>query len=131
MRASMAHLNLVNIHPWKDGNGRMSRAVSTLVFAREPTCLLPPEFSSIEERLGRAQSTCAYYRVLQQVGSPAWPPERDTHPWIRFCLEVHHRQAQQAQRRTDLLSRAWIHLGEAAEHDGLDERVLYALLPAF
>ncbi|MGK5548672.1 Fic family protein [Streptomyces sp. URMC 127] len=131
VRASMAHLNLVNIHPWKDGNGRMSRAVSTLVFARESESLLPPEFSSIEEWLGRAQNTYAYYRVLQQVGGPTWTPERDTHPWIRFCLEAHHRQAQQAQRRTDLLSRAWIHLGEAAERDGLDERVVYALLPAF
>ncbi len=131
VRASMAHLNLVNIHPWKDGNGRMSRAVSTLVFAREADNLLPPEFSSIEEWLGRGQNTYGYYRVLQQVGGPAWDPTRDTHPWIRFCLEAHHRQAQQAQRRTDLLSRAWVHLGAAAEEAGLDERVVYALLPAF
>ncbi|MFD9719760.1 Fic family protein [Streptomyces sp. NPDC059076] len=129
VRASMAHLNLVNIHPWKDGNGRMSRALSTLVFARE--ALMPPEFSSIEEWLGRGQNTYGYYRVLQQVGGPRWTPERDTHPWIRFCLEAHHRQAQQAQRRTDLLSRAWIHLGDAAAESGLDERVVYALLPAF
>ncbi|MER7820267.1 Fic family protein [Streptomyces sp. NPDC096153] len=129
VRASMAHLNLVNVHPWKDGNGRMSRALSTLVFARE--ALMPPEFSSIEEWLGRGQNTYGYYRVLQQVGGPSWNPARDTHPWIRFCLEAHHRQAQQAQRRTDLLSRAWIHLGEAAARSGLDERVVYALLPAF
>ncbi|MGW8955538.1 Fic family protein [Streptomyces sp. NPDC055709] len=129
VRASMAHLNLVNVHPWKDGNGRMSRALSTLVFARE--ALMPPEFSSIEEWLGRGQNTYGYYQVLQQVGGPSWNPARDTHPWIRFCLEAHHRQAQQAQRRTDLLSRAWIHLGEAAAGSGLDERVVYALLPAF
>lgn len=131
VRASMAHLNLVNVHPWKDGNGRMSRALSTLVFAREAEQMLPPEFSSIEEWLGRGQNTYAYYQVLQQVGGPRWSPERDTHPWIRFCLGAHHRQAQQAQRRTDLLARAWIHLGEAATDDGLDERVVYALLPAF
>jgi Fic family protein len=129
VRASMAHLNLVSIHPWKDGNGRMSRALSTLVFARE--AVMPPEFSSIEEWLGRGQNTYAYYRVLQQVGGPRWSPGRDTHPWIRFCLEAHHRQAQQAQRRTDLLARAWIHLVGAAGSDGLDERVVHALLPAF
>ncbi|MCM2416518.1 Fic family protein [Streptomyces sp. RKAG293] len=129
VRASMAHLNLVNVHPWKDGNGRMSRSLSTLVFAREG--VLPPEFSSIEEWLGRGQNTYAYYRVLQQVGSPRWDPTRDTHPWVRFCLEAHHRQAQQAQRRTDLLSRAWTHLAQASTADDLDERVVYALLPAF
>lgn len=129
VRASMAHLNLVNIHPWKDGNGRMSRALSTLVFARDG--VVPPEFSSIEEWLGRGQNTFGYYQVLQRVGGPVWSPERDTRPWIRFCLEAHHRQAQQAQRRTDLLSRAWIHLEEAVAGTGLDERVVYALLPAF
>lgn len=129
VRASMAHLNLGNIHPWSDGNGRMSRALSTLVFARDG--VVPPEFSSIEEWLGRGQNTYAYYQVLQRVGGPSWEPGRDTHPWVRFCLEAHHRQAQQAQRRTDLLSRAWIHLSEAAEAEGLDERVVHSLLPAF
>ncbi|MFP8887272.1 Fic family protein [Streptomyces mangrovi] len=129
VRASMAHLNLVNIHPWKDGNGRMSRALSTLVFAREG--VMPPEFSSIEEWLGRGQNTYAYYQVLQQVGGPSWSPERDTRPWIRFCLRAHHRQAQQARRRTDLLSRAWVRLTEEAGTAGLDERVVHALLPAF
>lgn len=129
VRASMAHLNLVNIHPWADGNGRMSRALSTLVFARDG--VVPPEFSSIEEWLGRGQNTYAYYSVLQRVGGPSWEPERDTRPWMRFCLAAHHRQAQQARRRTDLLSRAWVHLSEAVDEGGLDERVVYALLPAF
>ena len=92
VRASMAHLNLVKIHPWKDGNGRMSRALSTLVFSRE--ALMPPEFSSIEEWLGRGQNTYAYYQVLEDEGGPHWSPERDTRPWIRFCLTAHHRQAQ-------------------------------------
>ncbi|MEV5551831.1 Fic family protein [Streptomyces sp. NPDC052309] len=129
VRASMAHLNLVKIHPWKDGNGRMSRALSTLVFSRE--ALMPPELSSIEEWLGRGQNTYAYYQVLEDVGGPHWSPERDTRPWIRFCLTAHHRQAQQAQRRFDVMSRAWTRLVEGVEATGLDERVVYALLPAF
>ncbi|MFE6716011.1 Fic family protein [Streptomyces albidoflavus] len=58
VRASMAHLNLVKIHPWKDSNGLVSRALSTLVFSRE--ALMPPEFSSIEEWLGRGQDTYAW-----------------------------------------------------------------------
>ncbi|WP_338055529.1 MULTISPECIES: Fic family protein [Streptomyces] len=62
VRAAGTHLNLVKIHPWKDGNGRMSRVLSTLVFSREP--LMPPESSSIEEWLGRAQNTYAYYACV-------------------------------------------------------------------
>ncbi len=35
VRAAMAHLHLVSIHPWADGNGRMSRSLQTLMIARE------------------------------------------------------------------------------------------------
>ncbi len=34
VRAAMAHLNLVMVHPFRDGNGRMVRALQTLVLAR-------------------------------------------------------------------------------------------------
>lgn len=129
VRASMAHLNLVNIHPWEDGNGRMSRSLSTLVFSRET--LMPPEFSSIEEWLGYGQSTLGYYQVLQQVGGRTWSPANDTHPWIKFCLTAHHRQAQQVQRRFDLYAGAWSRLSGKVEASGLDERAVYALVPAF
>ncbi len=129
VRASMAHLNLVKIHPWADGNGRMSRALSTLVFARE--ALMPAEFSSIEEWLGRGQNTFAYYSVLEVMGGPEWNPTTNTRQWVKFCLTAHHRQAQGARRRVELLSRAWIRLADEAERSGLDERATYALLPAF
>ncbi|NIA03686.1 MAG: hypothetical protein GWP12_04075 [Nitrospirae bacterium] len=62
VRAGMAHLNLVMVHPFKDGNGRMARALQTLVLARER--ILAPQFSSIEEYLGR--NTPAYYGVLAE-----------------------------------------------------------------
>ncbi|MFD5624498.1 Fic family protein [Streptomyces yangpuensis] len=129
VRASMAHLNLVKIHPWADGNGRTSRSLSTLVFSRED--LMPPEFSSIEEWLGRAQNTYRYYDVLKEVGGEVWSPERDAGPWIKFALRAHHMQGQQAKRQVDVANRAWIRLGEEAAAEGLDERMLYALLPAF
>ena len=51
VRAAMAHLHLVSIHPWADGNGRMSRSLQTLMIAREAS--LAPEFASIEAWLGR------------------------------------------------------------------------------
>lgn len=44
VRGAMAHLNLVMIHPFRDGNGRMSRCLQTLVLARER--ILAQELSS-------------------------------------------------------------------------------------
>jgi Fic family protein len=84
IRAAMAHLNLVMTHPFRDGNGRMSRCLQTLVLARDQ--ILAPQFSSIEEYLGR--NTQAYYRVLQQVGGNTWHPQHDARPWIRSAWRL-------------------------------------------
>jgi Fic family protein len=50
VRGAMAHLNLVMIHPFRDGNGRMARALQTMVLAQDQ--VVEPTFSSIEEWLG-------------------------------------------------------------------------------
>ena len=42
VRAAMAHLHVVSVHPFRDGNGRMARIVQSLVLARQG--LLAPEF---------------------------------------------------------------------------------------
>ena len=95
IRGAMAHLNLVMILPFRDGNGRMARALQALVLAREG--LLEPAFVSIEEYLGR--NTAAYYAALAEVGGGAWQPQRDARLWVRFALTAHYRQARTLLRR--------------------------------
>jgi Fic family protein len=126
VRAALAHLNLVMIHPFSDGNGRMARALQTLVLAREG--LLDPTFSSVEEYLGR--NTEAYYAVLAEVGQGAWHPERAPLPWIRFCLTAHYRQAETLLRRTEEQERLWNALEAELKRRGLNERLLMALSDA-
>jgi Fic family protein len=126
VRAAMAHLNLVMIHPFRDGNGRMARALQTLVLAREK--ILAPEFSSIEEWLGR--NTQAYYSVLADVGGGAWQPERDAKTWVRFNLAAHHMQAQTVLRRVDDTARTWTELESVAGRMRLPERGVFALYSA-
>ncbi|MGW4232878.1 Fic family protein [Streptomyces sp. NPDC004980] len=125
VRAAMAHLNLVKIHPWSDGNGRMSRSLQTLLLARGG--VLAPEFSSIEEWLGMPGNTWEYYKVLRDVGGPVWSPQRDTQPWIAFNLLAHHQQAQRVQHRVDRSNNCWIQLLEAADSHGVTERQVTAL----
>jgi len=128
VRASMAHFNLVSIHPWRDGNGRMSRAVHTLVLARDG--VLAPEFSSIEEWLGADEyNTREYYAALRDVRT-SWQPERDASSWIRFCLTAHHFQAQEVQRRFEAAARLWFRLENLAEQHRLGERTVSALYAA-
>jgi len=123
VRAALAHLNLVMIHPFSDGNGRMARALQTLVLAREG--ILSSAFSSIEEYLGR--NTQDYYNVLAEVGQGSWHPERDPLKWVQFCLTAHYRQAETLLRRSQEAGRLWAELEAEIKGRGLQERMILAL----
>jgi Fic family protein len=127
-RAAMAHLNLVGIHPWRDGNGRTARALHTLVLAR--TGELAPEFSSIEEWLGEHTNTVQYYEALRSTQNGSFQPERNAHSWLRFVFAAHHRQAQRVRRRYEWTVRLWNDLARLAGDQGLPDRVVSALYAA-
>ncbi|HEY7582735.1 MAG TPA: Fic family protein [Acidimicrobiia bacterium] len=126
VRAAMAHLNLVMIHPFRDGNGRMARGLQTLVLAREG--IIAPQFSSIEEYLGRYSRD--YYSILAEVGGGKWQPERDARPWVRFCLTAHFRQATTVLRRAKEAEKLWELLDAEVRRERLPERMVLALFDA-
>lgn len=126
VRAAMAHLNLVMIHPFRDGNGRMARCLQTLVLARDG--ILPPVFSSIEEYLGR--NAAAYYDVLATVGRGSWQPHNDARPWLRFALTAHLRQASTMLRRAREIERLYFELDGLIARERLPERSIEALFDA-
>jgi Fic family protein len=124
VRAAMAHLDLVSIHPWADGNGRMSRSLQTLMIAREG--VLAPEFSSIEAWLGRPGNTWEYYRELARRGAE-YRPDQDVSSWVRFNLTAYHQQAQTVRGRLDRSGKVWTELSGFATSTGRDERIVSAL----
>lgn len=126
VRAAMAHLNLVMIHPFRDGNGRMARCLQSLVLAADGT--LSPVFMSVEEYLGR--NTQDYYDVLGKVGGGSWQPQRDARPWIRFMLTAHLKQAITLQRRVRSSEQVWIELEKLIAKNRVHERTLPALFDA-
>lgn len=126
VRAAMAHLNLVMIHPFSDGNGRMSRCLQSLVLAREK--ILDPRFCSMEEYLGYKQRE--YYNILSEVGAGSWHPERDARPWVRFCLTAYHRQAHNLMRWSRIYQRLWDTLESEIEKAELPDRMLPGLSDA-
>lgn len=123
IRGGMSHLNLVMIHPFRDGNGRMARALQTLVLARGG--IANPEFSSIEEWLGR--NTQDYYSALALTGQGSWNPDNDTSIWIRFVIRAHHMQAQTVRRRLDESIETYGRLTEIVTRAQLPERVIEAM----
>jgi Fic family protein len=118
VRAAMAHLNLTMIHPFKDGNGRVARALQTLVIARDG--LLHPVFSSIEEWLG--DNTQEYYDVLASTGQGKWSPRRDSLPWVRFCIKGHYQQAAKLTRRNEEARKLYEGILKIIERERLPDR---------
>ncbi|MGH8903845.1 MAG: Fic family protein [Egibacteraceae bacterium] len=126
VRGAMAHLNLTMIHPFRDGNGRMARALQTLLISRNE--IIVPEFCSIEEYLGR--NTPAYYAVLSEVGEGKWQPQRSARPWLRFCLTAHVRQAHRLLRRVRETSQLWDLVEDEVRRRGLPDRMIEPLWSA-
>jgi Fic family protein len=126
VKAAMAHLNLVMIHPFSDGNGRMARCLQSLVVAMK-SGIGDPNFSSIEEYLGSGGNTRKYYDVLAEVGQGSWNPQNNVRPWIRFNLLAHYRQAATLLRRTRFIAKVWAYLEEQIKQRGLPDRAIYAL----
>ncbi|MGL5810658.1 MAG: Fic family protein [Nocardioides sp.] len=126
VRGAMAHLNLVMIHPFRDGNGRMARALQTMVLAQDQ--VVEPTFSSIEEWLG--SNTQDYYDVLATTGHGAWNPGHDATLWVKFNLRAHHMQAQTMRRRFDEAEIQWRKIDELVAEHRLNDRIGAALFDA-
>ena len=126
IRAAMAHLNTVMIHPFRDGNGRMGRILQTLVLAMDH--VLEPAFASIEEWLGANSED--YYSVLAATGAGSWHPERSSTLWTRFNLRAHHMQAQTIHRRFEEADELWTHVDNLVSRYNLPDRTGDALFDA-
>ena len=123
VRAAMAHLHLVSIHPFEDGNGRVSRIVQSLALAS--LGLLAPELLSIEEYLG--EHTDDYYAVLETVQGGSYRPERDAGPWIEFCVQAHVDQAFRRSAQLAAAAKRWSFLEALVAQRGWPDRLVIAL----
>ena len=126
VRGAMAHLNLVMIHPFRDGNGRMARALQTMVLAQDQ--VVEPTFSSIEEWLGN--NTQDYYDVLAATGRGSWQPAQRRDALGEVQPRAHHMQAQTMRRRFDEAETQWRQIDELLAAHKLNERVGTALFDA-
>ncbi len=83
----------LEIHPFQDGNGRLSRALTTLLLLRAGYAYVP--YSSLESVI--EQSKAAYYLALRRTQKTTRSKQPDWQPWIMFFL----RALQQQKRRLE------------------------------
>ncbi len=85
IRAGIVHYELSRIHPFVDGNGRVARAVTTLVMFLDGYDIR--KFFSFEEYFD--QNPMNYYLTLQAVSNQLVldTHERDLTPWMEYFVE--------------------------------------------
>jgi Fic family protein len=71
------------IHPFQDGNGRLSRALSTLLLLRSDYAYVP--YSSLERVV--EQNKDEYYRTLRRPQATLDRDESQLNEWITFFVE--------------------------------------------
>ena len=93
IKAGLAHLWLVTLHPFDDGNGRISRAVGDLLLARADGS--PQRFYSLSAQIQRERK--AYYDVLEASQQATL----DVTAWLAWFLGALLRTLQSAQHTLD------------------------------
>lgn len=81
----------LEVHPFQDGNGRLSRILTTLLLQRAGYAYVP--FTSLESVI--EQSKESYYLALRQTQGTIRSNAPDWQPWVLFFL----RALQQQMRR--------------------------------
>jgi Fic family protein len=84
----------LEIHPFQDGNGRLSRILTTLLLLRAGYAYVP--YSSLESII--EQSKDAYYLALRQTQGTIRSAEPNWQPWLVFFLKSLHRQKARLEK---------------------------------
>jgi Fic family protein len=78
LKAALAHLWFVTVHPFDDGNGRIARAIADMSLARSEDS--PQRFYSMSAQIRLERK--AYYDMLEATQKG----ELDITPWIEWFL---------------------------------------------
>jgi len=81
LRAGIAHLYFVTIHPFEDGNGRLARALTDLALAQEEK--KGTRLYSLSTQIHKERKS--YYRILDEVQTGGG----DITNWLSWFLDVY------------------------------------------
>lgn len=107
LKAGVAHLWFVTIHPFEDGNGRIARAIADMVLARSERS--PQRFYSMSAQI--RQERKEYYEILEATQKG----DLDITRWLEWFLECLGRAFDRAETILATVlkkARFWEHFAE-------------------
>lgn len=90
-------VSFLAIHPFQDGNGRLSRILTTLLLLRCGYVYTP--YSSLESVIENSKE--GYYLTLRQTQTSIRTDSPDWHPWLLFFLRALHQQMKRLERKME------------------------------
>jgi Fic family protein len=85
------------IHPFQDGNGRLSRILTTLLLLRCGYSYTP--YSSLESVIENSKE--GYYLALRQTQTTIRTENPNWQPWILFFLRALHQQMKRLEKKLE------------------------------
>jgi Fic family protein len=87
----------LDIHPFQDGNGRLSRILTTLLLLRAGYAYVP--YSSLESVIEHSKE--GYYLALRQTQETIRADGPNWQPWLLFFLRALQQQMKQLARKVE------------------------------
>ncbi|MDC7698337.1 Fic family protein [Vogesella indigofera] len=124
IRAGLAHLWFVTVHPFEDGNGRLARAITDMALSQDEQ--LPMRLFSLSAQILRERET--YYEILEQTQRG----DVEVTTWLIWFLEQVQASATAAEQtvaNTLAKARFWLR-HQSASLNERQRKVLNRLLDA-
>jgi len=87
----------LEIHPFQDGNGRLSRILTTLLLLRSGYAYVP--YSSLESVIERTKES--YYIALRKTQGTLRSDTPDWEPWLTYFLHALRQQKQRLEQKIE------------------------------
>jgi Fic family protein len=87
----------LEIHPFQDGNGRLSRILTTLLLLRSGYAYVP--YSSLESFIEQRKD--AYYLALRKTQQTVRSTAPNWQPWVTFFLKSLQQQKAHLEKKIE------------------------------
>ena len=87
----------LEIHPFQDGNGRLARALTTLLLLRSSYAYVP--YSSMESVIENSKE--GYYLALRQTQKTIRSDKPNWQPWITYFLRALQQQKRRLEKKIE------------------------------
>ena len=87
----------LEIHPFQDGNGRLSRILTTLLLQRSGYAYVP--YSSLESVIEQTKES--YYLALRNTQGTIQTDSPDWQPWVLYFLRALQKQKQRLEAKIE------------------------------